>query len=416
VRLFPRTARRRLVAAAAAGSLAIGAVTVPLAYADDLKDRQKNVEKKIKQADHALEESSDRYRQAAAKLAAAQAELEQARSELDQAEAKLAAARIRDQLMQAKLAEAEARLERAEADLVQGRADLDAQRDHVIDTVNDMYQGQSSPLSRFSSFLEADSTEDLTRVEEYENVVVSKEERTYDQLRAAEVLLEITEEQVEDARAEVAVQRKAAAEHLVAMQEMTAAARDAKIRFRETVGVRKDARVAALRARAADRKELAQLKAQERHIKQLILEAASKAKGGFNGATGGFLNRPVPGYVTSPYGYRVHPIYGYYGLHDGTDFHTACGSPMYAAAGGRVLSSYYSSVYGNRLVLGVGNVNGKYVSVIYNHATSYRVGVGQTVGRGQVIGYAGSTGWSTGCHLHFTVMVNGQTVDPLNWM
>ncbi len=81
-----------------------------------------------------------------------------------------------------------------------------------------------------------------------------------------------------------------------------------------------------------------------------------------------------------------------------------------------MLSSYYSSVYGNRLVLGVGNVNGKYVSVIYNHATSYRVGVGQTVGRGQVIGYAGSTGWSTGCHLHFTVMVNGQTVDPLNWM
>ncbi len=74
MRLFPRTARRRLVAAAAAGSLAIGAVTVPLAYADDLKDRQKNVEKKIKQADHALEESSDRYRQAAAKLAAAQAD------------------------------------------------------------------------------------------------------------------------------------------------------------------------------------------------------------------------------------------------------------------------------------------------------------------------------------------------------
>ncbi len=61
-------------------------------------------------------------------------------------------------------------------------------------------------------------------------------------------------------------------------------------------------------------------------------------------------------------------------------------------------------------------MNGKYVTVIYNHLSGYNASVGQTVQRGEVIGYAGTTGWSTACHLHFTVMVNGQTVDPMNWL
>jgi murein DD-endopeptidase MepM/ murein hydrolase activator NlpD len=416
VRLFPRTARRRLVAAVAVGTLATGAVTVPLAYADDLKDRQKNVQKQIKQADNALEESSARYRRATARLAAAQADLRRAKGELDRARAKLTAARIRDQQMQAKLAAAEARLAQAKADLVNGREALAGQREVVADTIASIYEDGDPQILAFSSLLDAQDPADLTRRMEMNNVIVGNEDREYDALHAAEVLLEVREDQVEQVREEVAVQREAAADHLVEMKELTAAAQAARTRFHETVSARRGARQEALRARAADRRQLARLRAQEQRIKQLILEQARKEKGGYNGATGGFLNRPVPGYITSPYGYRTHPIYGYYSLHDGTDFHAACGSPMYAAAGGKVLSRYYSSVYGNRLVLGVGNVNGNYVSVIYNHATSYRVGVGQTIGRGEVIGYAGTTGWSTGCHLHFTVMVNGRTVNPMNWM
>ena len=120
MRLFPRTARRRLAAAAAAGALAIGAVTVPLANADDLHDREKNVQKQIKHADHDLDESSHRFRQATARLEAAQADLDagqgRARRRLS---GKLAAARVRDHEMQVKLAEAEARLAQAETDLVE---------------------------------------------------------------------------------------------------------------------------------------------------------------------------------------------------------------------------------------------------------------------------------------------------------
>ena len=73
------------------------------------------------------------------------------------------------------------------------------------------------------------------------------------------------------------------------------------------------------------------------------------------------------------------------------------------------------AVYGNRLVVDHGLLGGKGVATIYNHASGYTVGVGEQVAEGQVLGYEGDTGWSTGCHLHFTVMANGQAVDPMNW-
>jgi murein DD-endopeptidase MepM/ murein hydrolase activator NlpD len=124
----------------------------------------------------------------------------------------------------------------------------------------------------------------------------------------------------------------------------------------------------------------------------------------------------VPGYVTSPYGWRMHPIYHYWGLHDGTDFHAPCGTPLRASGYGTVIARSYSDVYGNRLYLDLGQVNGHNLTVVYNHASSYRYGVGAKVDRGAVVGYAGTTGWSTACHLHFTVLRDGNAVDPMGYM
>ena len=80
-----------------------------------------------------------------------------------------------------------------------------------------------------------------------------------------------------------------------------------------------------------------------------------------------------------------------------------------------MISEYYDSVWGNRLFLDVGRVNGKNMTLIYNHISSYKAHSGNRVGRGDVVAYAGTTGWSTGCHLHFTVMLNGTAVDPMKF-
>ena len=427
MRLFPRTARRRLVAAASAALLAVGALSVPLAYADDLKDRRDRVEERIEHADEDLEHSSDRTRAAAAQLAAAQRDLDAARAELARTRQELAAARELDHEMQLKLERAQARLAQAQLELAVGRAELAEQREAVTEMVTTMYQEADPQLQAFASVLTAQDTADLTWVDEGRDVVVQQEARAFDELRAAEVLLEVREQQVADAEREVEIQRQEAAEHLLETQALTEQARTVKIRVAETVAERREATRAARIARQRDLRELQELKAQERRIKQMIMararraaRAAARSEGDastpLTASTGGFLDWPVNGYVTSPFGYRTHPIFGYRSLHNGTDFGQGCGAPLLAAGGGRVISRYYSPVFGNRLFVSVGAVNGKNLTVVYNHAAGYNVSVGQTVARGQVLGSMGDTGWSTGCHLHFTVLVNGQPVNPMNWM
>ncbi len=121
-------------------------------------------------------------------------------------------------------------------------------------------------------------------------------------------------------------------------------------------------------------------------------------------------------YITSPYGMRMHPILHVWKLHDGTDFHADCGTPVYAAAPGRVLSEYYNEGYGNRIILDHGFVRGVSLQTSYNHLTSFVARSGQHVKRGQLIAYSGTTGYSTACHLHFMVYVNGYTVNPVTWL
>ena len=81
-----------------------------------------------------------------------------------------------------------------------------------------------------------------------------------------------------------------------------------------------------------------------------------------------------------------------------------------------MIASYWNTAYGNRMVIDNGFVRGVGLATVYSHAIRYTVGVGDSVKQGQVIGYVGTTGWSTGCHLHFTVMVNGKPVDPMGWL
>jgi murein DD-endopeptidase MepM/ murein hydrolase activator NlpD len=127
------------------------------------------------------------------------------------------------------------------------------------------------------------------------------------------------------------------------------------------------------------------------------------------------LLRPVAGPVTSPFGRRFHPIRHVWKLHDGTDFGAPCGTPIRAAADGRVVRRFFNSGYGNRLMIDHGTLGGRGIVTGYNHATRYVVGVGDIVRRGQTVGYVGSTGLSTGCHLHLMLWVNGGLSNPMGY-
>lgn len=124
--------------------------------------------------------------------------------------------------------------------------------------------------------------------------------------------------------------------------------------------------------------------------------------------TTGFFGAPVNGRVTSSYGARRHPILGYMRMHAGIDFGAAWGSPIYATADGRVSFAGWHGGHGNYVRLD----NGGGIGTGFGHMSRIAVSPGMSVRRGQVIGYVGSTGLSTGPHLHYEMYRNGQTVNP----
>ncbi|WP_296902662.1 murein hydrolase activator EnvC [uncultured Megasphaera sp.] len=121
---------------------------------------------------------------------------------------------------------------------------------------------------------------------------------------------------------------------------------------------------------------------------------------------------PVNGVVTSPYGYRTHPIFGTTIYHSGIDIGVDYGTPVQAAAGGTVVEAAWISGYGYSVIIDHGNG----LSTLYGHNQELAVSAGQQVSQGQVIAYAGSTGNSTGPHVHFEVRSSGEPVDPNGYL
>lgn len=124
----------------------------------------------------------------------------------------------------------------------------------------------------------------------------------------------------------------------------------------------------------------------------------------------GALGSPVAGRITSLFGMRRHPILGYLRMHAGVDFGAAWGSPVYAVTDGSVTFAGWHGGHGNYVRL----QHGGGIGTGYGHLSRLAVSPGMIVRRGQVIGYVGSTGLSTGPHLHYELYRNGQTVDPMS--
>lgn len=148
------------------------------------------------------------------------------------------------------------------------------------------------------------------------------------------------------------------------------------------------------------------------HLKETLKVKAANVT---RQAAKGTLSAPLKTMeMSSPFGGRINPLTGQMGeQHTGQDFAIACGNQVLAAAGGVVtFAGWHSYGGGNRVVVDHGNG----LSTSYNHMSEISVKVGQTVARAAQVGVSGTTGASTGCHLHFEVIVDDATVDPIDWL
>lgn len=129
-------------------------------------------------------------------------------------------------------------------------------------------------------------------------------------------------------------------------------------------------------------------------------------------SSSGFIRPVSSSTITSNYGPRVHPVTGEYKVHTGVDFAAPSGSPFFASKDGVVTTAEYHPAYGNMVIID----HGGGISTLYAHASQLKVSVGQRVKQGQVVSLVGSTGYSTGPHAHFEIRINGQHVNPMNYI
>ncbi|SKB08536.1 M23 family metallopeptidase [Aeromicrobium choanae] len=404
---------------------------------DDIKREQRQNNKKLKDAKNEVQESTKAARDAKLALINANTKLSAAQSELGRTRGKLAVAQAEDARLRAELDKAEAELSAAEARLEKAERELKQSRGAVESFAVESVMAGDAGLKAFGDLLRGNDPGLFSEQMSAKTSIGDAQVAVMQELAASEVMLGIERDQVERLRDRVADQKQQAEAVVVQMEALTAQAQAQAAAVAKLVSARAGAKRTADATLADDQRMLAEQEAErarlENQMAEIVrkeLEAAERARkkkggggggggdngGGTTGDSGGALNRPVSGPITSPYGMRRHPITGVYKLHDGTDFGVGCGVPIRAAAGGTIVSQYYNGGYGNRVILNNGVKRGKSVITTYNHLSRFARSSGSKVKRGEVIGYVGSTGYSTGCHLHFMVLVNGGTTNPMNWL
>lgn len=414
-----RTARHGGLAMVVA--VALATFLLPQAQADDNpKDKKRAVDEQVQQLGDDLDEQNAEVKAAGSALADAEAKLAPAQAALSSARTAVAIAE-REQFDAAlSLAATESHAEQALIEYLGAQGHMRAHREALAELARQAYMG--GDFQRLSVVMNAQSPEDLTSAMSYYETVNRSEKQVLADLDALQADLEVKRASLDESHERILAEQKSAA----AAVEATTRARNTATAAQAQVQTLIAARGVALE-KAEDLKDeieqrLAVMKAESDRLAEVIrkrAEAARKAaeKTGKKIVQGtGLLSRPVSGPITSPYGMRYHPILHRYKLHTGTDFGVPSGTAVRAAREGTVIEAYYNSAYGNRVVVDHGYVNGVYLVTTYNHLTRDTVSRGEKLDRGEVLGYSGSTGYSTGPHLHFETMEDGHFVDPMRWL
>ena len=390
-------------------ALALGITGLSLPALADPQQRLEEIERRKEHAQQRQEElSADRTRilDRIHALDERRAEVEERVNALD---ADLAALDSRITDVTADLTEAQQHVALLTADLQRVLRKLDTRTDLFTERAVAAYK--AGPAAYIDGLLSSETFNDLVDRQAYyesaldadSELVAEIEVLRDDTENRREVILERQHQiaeakrQLEDDRAEIALVR---AEHADAL-----AAREAVLEEKESILhsiEKKKARFEALED---------QLDAESNRIQSIINANASSTTGPLPTGGGQFL-WPTAGPLTSPYGWRTHPIFGDQRLHAGIDIGAPYGAPVIAADEGTVTYAGVMSGYGNVIVVD----HGGGIATTYNHLSAFSVGSGQSVGRGVPIGAVGCTGYCTGPHLHFEVRVNGSPVDPMPYL
>ncbi|MGH9279865.1 MAG: murein hydrolase activator EnvC family protein [Acidimicrobiales bacterium] len=405
------------------------------AAAQSQTDRQRDIQAEIDSLRAKVGEASAEEARLLGELDASAATKRELDGKVAELDGQLGVVQRNLNVAQAKLSAAEAEQRGAEERLAEARRELEAARIRLANYAIAAYTGQSDAVLFLTTTLKSQSMDELVAKRSYmravgttQTDVIALDERLKDEVQDLTTQLTRVAREAEVQAGEVAAQR---AELQVA--------RDAQAAVQAEVAA-EIAHTESLKAEVVSRKDEFQAHEQELAAESAAIEAQLRALAAAqraapptttpsaSGATGttapaaaagstarrsGGLIPPLDSIsVSSPFGYRVHPIYGTTLLHTGVDLAAASGQPIYAAASGSVVTAGWMSGYGNTVVID----HGGGLATLYAHQSALGVSSGQSVTQGQVVGRVGCTGACTGPHLHFEVRVDGTPVDPMGYI
>jgi murein DD-endopeptidase MepM/ murein hydrolase activator NlpD len=389
--------------------LALCLTVVGTAVGADVGDRKRAVDSRIGELQARIDRARERERLLTTEIAAVTSEIRVLQDDVDSAQSQLSK-------LESVLAVHQARLENlTELYDLQTRRLRFLKRQHRIAVgrlsrrVVELYT-QDTP-DAISYVLAASSFTELVEQLEFLNDLGRQDDRITTQVREAKVAMRATRERTKQTRIRVAAttraiadrtaEQRAVRDRLVASRDVLASARSLK---RDALAATQDDREAYLHEVVALQQQSASLAARIRAAQSSAPVPAPSVSTGSPSASGFIW--PANGVLTSGFGWRWGR------MHEGIDIAVPTGTPVVASAAGFVIVAGWVGGYGNLVVVD----HGGGIATAYGHNSSFAVGAGQSVAQGHVLAYAGSTGHSTGPHIHFEVRINGSPVDPLGYL
>ena len=436
-----RSLRRPLSLLAAAAILAAGMLTGPLSPAsaegskDDKIAERAEVDQQLEDLRIELNDVNDDLADTYLALAETELLIPQAQQDLEDARVALGEAQEEDRKVGERLTEAEEEERRLSGEVETGQEEVDRSDDELATVALSAYKGGGMP-NPSSVYVGNSSPQDAVDRSMNYRITMASQGTRLDTLRTDQSVTENSAERLSAVREEIKQLKIDAEEALertrVAEEEATEAKNELDALY-ETQKTQRDDLEAKKTKYEGDQKsletrsstlddEIEELAKQEREREEkLKAQQQQKSSGGSapvagSANTGGGWVYPVNARLNSNFGWRVHPIYGTKKLHAGVDFPVACGVPVGAAHSGRVIARTYNSGAGNKLIVSHGIMNGRLVTTSYHHLQGFAKPVGAQVSAGETVGYVGTTGSSTGCHLHFETHEDGNAVNPAKFL
>jgi murein DD-endopeptidase MepM/ murein hydrolase activator NlpD len=386
-------------------SLAVLWGSAPVVAQDDPASELQQVQLELADITRAIKAARNEASAVGQQVAAAQANLDSALSLFNMAQTRVDETIARVHETEQAVAALTTQLSGLEADLARTEIDLRVTETRLEQQAVAMYM-EASAMPAIELFTQRDAVAAATVIV-YAGDIFAQNEETFTAFELLQREVERQRETVSGRRAEaqdqlaklesekaqLEIERNEANEALAAAQREAAAVQSLLDEIRQDIAAAEEHKDGLEADAARLEEEIARLQSQE-------------------GEAPGVIGWPINGRVSSPFGYRTHPILGVRRLHTGIDINGSTGTPISAAADGKVILSQTYGGYGRAVVID----HGGGMATLYAHQSSIAVSVGEVVTRGEVIGYVGCTGSCTGPHLHFEVRLNGVPVDPMQYL